>query len=234
MNTTSCPVCACQTPALAGFCPQCDTPLGKAGPKAPPPPQKRISKSKWPTPVGPPPPPRTGEAVTLTRAPSPKVAPQKKPKAAHSTHGARIALAHLTDFALIAMVGVTLALIGILSRGELSYSPNLPMADLVEHWLLPNREAILTLLGVVTGVGVLYTSLVGMTSKQTLGRRLAEVTLIQPQGSVPSGPRMLARSLLAIVSALFFGAGYFWAIVDPYHRTWHDLLCNTVLVQRER
>jgi uncharacterized RDD family membrane protein YckC len=234
MNTTSCPICACQTSPLAGFCPQCDTPLGQAGPKAPPPPQQRVSKTKWPTPVGPPPPPRTGEIARLTRPKTENVTLPPPRKPVHSTHGARILLAHLTDFALIGAVGVALVIFGALSRSELSHSLNVPLADLVEHWLLPNRQAILTSLMALTGIGILYISLVGMTSGQTLGRRLAGVTLVRRQGPAPSGLRVLTRSVLAIVSALCFGAGYFWAVVDPYHRTWHDVLCNTVLVHRER
>jgi uncharacterized RDD family membrane protein YckC len=44
---------------------------------------------------------------------------------------------------------------------------------------------------------------------------------------------LVTRSLLALVSLACFGAGYYWILVDPLHRTWHDRLVGTVVVQRK-
>jgi uncharacterized RDD family membrane protein YckC len=49
-------------------------------------------------------------------------------------------------------------------------------------------------------------------------------------GQPLSWQQILVRFLIGIVSWLAFGLGFFWAIVDKQHRTWHDQVSDTCVV----
>ena len=51
----------------------------------------------------------------------------------------------------------------------------------------------------------------------------------QTAGRVDYG-RCVVRYLVAFLSALALGLGYFWMLWDPRRQTWHDKAAGTVVV----
>ena len=70
-------------------------------------------------------------------------------------------------------------------------------------------------------------------SGQTLGMRTWKVKVVNEDGSNINWTRALIRYLLAIVSALIFGLGFFWSLWDREHRTWYDMFSKTKLIKVE-
>ncbi len=64
---------------------------------------------------------------------------------------------------------------------------------------------------------------------QTLGMRAWRVTLFSARGGTLAWWQVAARLLVATLSIVCLGAGYFWALVDAEKRTWHDIASGTVL-----
>jgi uncharacterized RDD family membrane protein YckC len=65
---------------------------------------------------------------------------------------------------------------------------------------------------------------------QTLGMKVWRLQLQSISGQPLSWQQILVRFLIGIVSWLAFGLGFFWAIVDKQHRTWHDQVSDTCVV----
>lgn len=65
---------------------------------------------------------------------------------------------------------------------------------------------------------------------QTLGMRVWKVRTVNADGTsmtwLDAGKRFAAAGL----SWAVLGLGYFWALIDPAQRTWHDRLSNTSVV----
>jgi len=52
-------------------------------------------------------------------------------------------------------------------------------------------------------------------------------------GGLPGFGRMLLRETLGkIVSGLFLGLGYFWAVFDRDSQAWHDKIAGTVVLKK--
>jgi uncharacterized RDD family membrane protein YckC len=80
--------------------------------------------------------------------------------------------------------------------------------------------------------GTVYHAVFNQRGGRTLGRRVAGTVLVRGSGRPMSWVVVTLRSVMSLVSLAFFGAGYFWAIVDSKGRGWHDLLAGTVVVRR--
>ncbi len=65
---------------------------------------------------------------------------------------------------------------------------------------------------------------------QTLGMRAWRIQLQSIDNKPLSWQQVIRRFLVAIISWLGLGMGFFWAIIDKQQRTWHDLGSNTRLV----
>jgi uncharacterized RDD family membrane protein YckC len=64
----------------------------------------------------------------------------------------------------------------------------------------------------------------------TLGMQAWHVVLQREDGG-PIGWRLAARRFAAATLSLApFGLGYFWMLIDPHRRTWHDRLTGTRVV----
>ncbi|MBD3810186.1 MAG: hypothetical protein IE884_06755 [Sulfuricurvum sp.] len=53
------------------------------------------------------------------------------------------------------------------------------------------------------------------------------------QRAVLSNPRFFSafnRSVFRVVSELLFYLGFVWAMLDPYHRSWHDRTGRTLVI----
>jgi uncharacterized RDD family membrane protein YckC len=104
--------------------------------------------------------------------------------------------------------------------------------DAVLLTLAAHLQAIAPAMTIVFGAYIAYqcTALAG--AGFTPGRWLAGIVLVHRKGLELSRGRLVIRTLLSLVSWASFGAGYFLPILDPYHRTFHDICCQTILVKR--
>lgn len=66
---------------------------------------------------------------------------------------------------------------------------------------------------------------------QTLGMRSWRLKLVAGNGGAVSHPMALKRLVAVLLSLLAVGLGYFWIVLDPHKRAWHDILSNTRLIR---
>lgn len=64
---------------------------------------------------------------------------------------------------------------------------------------------------------------------QTLGMLAWRIQLCQQDGSPASWRQIIFRFMAAIISWLALGLGFFWIIIDPENRSWHDRISQTQL-----
>ena len=69
---------------------------------------------------------------------------------------------------------------------------------------------------------------------QTVGMRAWRIRLVSEDGGPVRWGAALVRFFAACLSALLFGLGYWWSLVDRRRRTWHDLLAGTSMVHERR
>ena len=68
-------------------------------------------------------------------------------------------------------------------------------------------------------------------SGQTLGMRTWKVKVETNNGANLYWGNSLIRYLVAILSLLAFGLGFFWSLWDKQKRTWHDIASKTRLIK---
>jgi uncharacterized RDD family membrane protein YckC len=68
----------------------------------------------------------------------------------------------------------------------------------------------------------------------TPGKKLLGLQVVNSQtGQIPGFGKMFLREIIGrILSGLFLGLGYFWALFDKNSQAWHDKLAGTVVVKR--
>ena len=66
---------------------------------------------------------------------------------------------------------------------------------------------------------------------QTIGMRAWRLRVVAADGNPLPWPRALLRFFLALVSLAVLGAGFWWALLDADHRTWHDLVAGAAMVR---
>lgn len=66
---------------------------------------------------------------------------------------------------------------------------------------------------------------------QTLGMQVWGVRIQNSDGSAIDLWQALLRFLIAIMSWLALGSGYWWMLWDRQHRTWHDIYSESQVVQ---
>ncbi|RKZ42415.1 MAG: RDD family protein [Gammaproteobacteria bacterium] len=76
----------------------------------------------------------------------------------------------------------------------------------------------------------LYFALPWLKGGQTLGMKVWRIQLQSVNGKALNWRQALIRFSMAIMSCLTFGLGFFHAIVDKKHRTWHDRISDTCIV----
>lgn len=90
--------------------------------------------------------------------------------------------------------------------------------------------------GIFVGVSVL-TCAAGwfvwcwVLSGQTLPMKVWNLRVQHPDGSKIKWPIAILRLTLAVFSLGLFGAGFLWSLIDSQKRTWHDIVCGTLIVQ---
>jgi uncharacterized RDD family membrane protein YckC len=69
---------------------------------------------------------------------------------------------------------------------------------------------------------------------QTIGMRAWRLRLVDDGGNALGWTRALLRFVVACVSLLAFGIGFFWCLVDARKRGWHDIAARSVLVRLQK
>ena len=142
--------------------------------------------------------------------------------AAHAGFGSRMT-ALVIDSLLIFAAAVVLALLFWLlgqSLGFLSSSEQQPVA----YW----AYRVLLFLGVA-----IYTILLIAMNGQTVGKQVAGIIVLQPNGNVLSLRASAVRFFVSLISALPLGLGFWWALWDKNSHTWHDKAANTTVFRWE-
>ncbi len=145
-------------------------------------------------------------------------APTPPPRYSPAHLGWRL-LALLYDLLPALAIWFAVAALVLLGRAGVPATPNSPAA-----WLE------LALLWLATGA---YAVLSWRRGGQTLGARAWRLRLIAADGTTPDWRRLWLRYLLATLSWLPFGLGFFWSLLDGRKRSWHDLGTDTVLVREK-
>lgn len=79
---------------------------------------------------------------------------------------------------------------------------------------------------------VLYHSYFGSEGRQTLGKRLFGLAVVDAEGEAPGFGAALIRAAGYFASSLFLNAGFLWALRKE-KRAWHDKLAGTRVVEVE-
>jgi len=66
---------------------------------------------------------------------------------------------------------------------------------------------------------------------QTLGMRTWRIRVVSDRGGEISWGSALLRYFTAILSWAVLGLGYWWILIDPEKRAWHDRLSGTRLIR---
>jgi uncharacterized RDD family membrane protein YckC len=61
--------------------------------------------------------------------------------------------------------------------------------------------------------------------------RAWRVRVTRVDGARVEWPRALLRFGVALVSLAALGLGFWWALVDPLKRTWHDIAATTAVTR---
>ena len=75
--------------------------------------------------------------------------------------------------------------------------------------------------------GIAYSAVLISMTGQTLGKQMAGVIVLAPDGHILNLRTSLLRSTLAFVSFLPLGLGFLWALWDKNGETWHDKIAGT-------
>jgi len=65
---------------------------------------------------------------------------------------------------------------------------------------------------------------------QTLGMRTWRIRIVAAQGGDISWRSLIVRYFSAAISLGALGLGFFWILIDPEKRAWHDRLSRTRLI----
>ena len=69
---------------------------------------------------------------------------------------------------------------------------------------------------------------------QTIGMRAWRLRIVDADGNALGWPRSMLRFIVACVSLLALGIGFFWCLHDRRKRGWHDLAAHSVLVRLQK
>jgi uncharacterized RDD family membrane protein YckC len=67
---------------------------------------------------------------------------------------------------------------------------------------------------------------------QSLAMRITNLRVVRPDTMRPIGTgRSIGRFFASVLSGICCCLGYLWAAWEPRHRTWHDMICDTIVIQ---
>ena len=94
------------------------------------------------------------------------------------------------------------------------------------------KSMLLLFTGFGLGFATLQCLVLSKRGARTLGRRLMGLIVVSADGKTLSLTKRWIRFPLACLSWGLGGFGIAWLLIDPLHRTWHDILTGTVEVPR--
>ena len=125
-------------------------------------------------------------------------------------------------------VGVFFVAVGLIALVSFSLSGN------VGFVLAPTSgTGFYVFWAVVALAGIVYSAVLTSMTGQTLGKQVAGVIVLEPDGHILPLRACLIRSAMALLSALPLGLGFWWALWDKEGRTWHDKLAGTSVFRWE-
>ncbi len=74
-----------------------------------------------------------------------------------------------------------------------------------------------------------YNAVLTAMTGQTVGKQVAGVIVLEPDGHILTLRASALRTLFAIISALPLGLGFWWAVWDKDGETWHDKWAKTAV-----
>ena len=142
----------------------------------------------------------------------------------------RLLGAFIIDLALILAVGAAwIAVEMVLAGGQWPTGG----IDDVAGWLHMYPHTVRRSVSALLAAGVAYAAVSGHSGK-TLGRLVFRLALVRTSGKSLNWAVALWRAAVSVVSIAFFGAGFFWTVVDSRNRCWHDVLSASVVVALDR
>ena len=73
---------------------------------------------------------------------------------------------------------------------------------------------------------------IGLAKGTTPGHAILGMKFVKSNGDKPSFGTMFLREIIGkVISSLFFGLGFYWAIWDKDRQTWHDKIAGTYVLE---
>ena len=66
---------------------------------------------------------------------------------------------------------------------------------------------------------------------QTIGMRAWKLRVVDASGAPLRWSQAVLRFVVALISLAALGTGFWWALVDPQRRAWHDIAARTGVVR---
>lgn len=134
-----------------------------------------------------------------------------QPHAPRKAEFAERALAFAADYALFA---------GIWYLILKAIDPTLPV-------FLNEKGTLVTVF--LVALFLVYQAFFSCEGRASLGKRLLSLRVADGEGEPLDFGRAIMRTI-AYVPSSFFTLGFFWALIDPKGRAWHDLAAGSVVV----
>ncbi|MBN1959713.1 MAG: RDD family protein [Deltaproteobacteria bacterium] len=144
----------------------------------------------------------------------------------------RAGLAKAIDLSLVVAVAVITLIIQVLLWDVSFVSTGNTWLDRIAEWLNFNDEILINAIITAALFAAIYSAINALGSGQTLGRRVTDTVLVRQNGKPFSIWLAIIRSLIGFISVVLGGIGWFWSIVDPWHRSWPDKFMGSVVVCR--
>ena len=85
--------------------------------------------------------------------------------------------------------------------------------------------------GFALGLSAAYFVVSWTRGGQTIGMRAWKLRVVDASGAPLRWSQAVLRFVAALISLVPFGAGFWWALVDPQRRAWHDIAARTRVVR---
>lgn len=85
--------------------------------------------------------------------------------------------------------------------------------------------------GILLLVTAMYFIVSWVHGGQTIGLKTWRLRVVRTDGLRLTAACASLRFLIALISLGVCGLGFFWALLEPQRRTWHDLATGTVMLR---
>lgn len=147
-----------------------------------------------------------------------------------SSAGKRL-MAHILDgvanFAVFGLIGILMRFPGIMMLKGIIEKDGPDLSDAVNGGIYLVYVLVLLL-------SMAIIQLYFWNKSTSMGKMILGMKVIDKDMGTPAGlPVMVLRELIGKqVSAAFGSLGFAWILIDKDNQTWHDKICNTLVVDR--